>query len=272
MLTKLVVFEGNKVMMGNNTHCIVKGMGKITIDNEDGSSVTLSNVRYMPEMGRNLISYGQLEQSGCSYTGKGYMVHFYKGGRKVLTGKYNNGLYYLQGTIRQPGANSVKESNDHTKKWHKRLAHMNIRSMKHLVSKGYLKKEEIGELGCCEGCAMGKAHKQKFPKEKHTTEGVLDYIHSDLWGSPNTVSSLSGAKYFLTFTDDYSKKVWIYFLKGKTEVFDYFAEWKLLVENQTRRKIKCIRTDNGLEFCNQNFDQLCRESRVKRHKTCPYTP
>ena len=272
LLTELVEFEGNKVMMGNNTHCTIKGMGKVTIDNEDGTSVTLSNVRYMPEMGRNLISYGQLEQSGCNYTGKGYMVHFYKEGRKVLTGKYNNGLYYLQGTIRRPEANSAKDCKDFTKRWHTRLAHMNIRSMRHLVSKGYLKKEEIGELGFCEGCVMGKAHKQKFPKAKHTTEGVLDYIHSDLWGSPNTVSSLSGAKYFLTFTDDYSKKVWIYFLKAKTEVFDYFAEWKLLMENQTGRKIKCIRTDNGLEFCNQKFDQLCKESGIKRHKTCPYTP
>lgn len=95
LLSELVEFEGNKVMMGNNTHCVVRSMRKITIDNEDGSSVTLRNVRYMREMGINLISYGQLEQSSCSYTGKGYMVHFYKGGRKVLTGKYNNGLYYL---------------------------------------------------------------------------------------------------------------------------------------------------------------------------------
>lgn len=62
------------------------------------------------------------------------------------------------------------------------------------------------------------------------------------------------------------------FLKAKTQVFDYFAEWKLLVENQTWRKIKCIRTNNDLEFCNQKFDHLCRESGVKRHKTCPYTP
>lgn len=86
------------------------------------------------------------------------------------------------------------------------------------------------------------------------------------------MTSLSGAKYFLTFTDDYSKKVWIYFLKAKTEVFDHFAEWKLLVENQTGKRLKCLRTDNGLEFCNLKMDQLCKELGVKRHKTCPYTP
>lgn len=57
---------------------MVRVKGKITIENEDGSEVILSNVRHMPEMGRNLISYGQLEQSGCRYTGKDYLVEFYK--------------------------------------------------------------------------------------------------------------------------------------------------------------------------------------------------
>lgn len=97
-------------------------------------------------------------------------------------------------------------------------------------------------------------------------------MHSDLWGSPSTPESLGGCRYFVSFIDDYSKKVWVYFLKSKDEAFDKFKEWKLEVENQTGKKIKCLRTDNGLEFCNSKFDQLCKESGVKRHRTCTYTP
>lgn len=78
LLSEFLEFEGNMVMMGNNSSCRVQGMGKITIDNFDGSVVTLSDVRYIPQMGRNLISYGQLEQAGCSFTGKDYMIRFYK--------------------------------------------------------------------------------------------------------------------------------------------------------------------------------------------------
>ena len=96
--------------------------------------------------------------------------------------------------------------------------------METLDRKGYLEKDEVGKIEFCEGCAMGKAHKQKFMKVKHTMKAVLEYIHFDLWGSPSTISSLSGAQYILTFTDDYSKKVWIYFLKAKSEVFNCFAE------------------------------------------------
>ena len=141
-----------------------------------------------------------------------------------------------------------------------------------LVRKGYLKREDINTLGFCEACAMGKSHKQSFPKAMHTTKGILDYVHSDLWGSPNVTPSLSGSKYFLTLIDDFSRKVWIFFLRTKDEAFQKFVEWKVLVENQTGKRLKCLRTDNGLEFCNHSFDKVCKESGIKRHKTCPYTP
>ncbi|GJQ92314.1 retrovirus-related pol polyprotein from transposon TNT 1-94 [Tanacetum coccineum] len=51
------------------------------------------------------------------------------------------------------------------------------------------------------------------------------------------------------------------------EAFSKFKEWKQLVENQTGRKLKKLRTDNGLEFCNQEFNNLCKESRIARHLT-----
>lgn len=167
-------------MMGNNTYCVVKRIGNITIDNDDSSVITLKAVRYMPEMVRNLISYGQLEQSGCHYVGKDYKTEFFKKGQKVMTGRYANGLYYIQGTVRRAEANTTLETVDLTKLWHSRLAHMNIRSMETLARNGYLSKKEIGKLEFCEGCAMGKSHKQKFPKAKHYSKDVLEYIHSDL--------------------------------------------------------------------------------------------
>ena len=75
-----------------------------------------------------------------------------------------------------------------------------------------------------ESCALEKAHKQSFPKAKHVTKGILDYVNSDFWGSPSTRESLGGCKYFVSFIDDFSKKVWVYFLKTKDEAFDKFRE------------------------------------------------
>jgi hypothetical protein len=60
--------------------------------------------------------------------------------------------------------------------------------------------------------------------------------------------------YYLSFIDDFSRNTWIYFLRKKSEVFDRFIEFKALVENQTKKRIKVLRTDNGRELCKNEFE------------------
>ena len=78
--------------------------------------------------------------------------------------------------------------------------------------------------------------------------------------------------YYVSFIDDFSRKTWIYFLKGKSEVFSKFKEYKALVENQADRKIKTLRSDNGGEFTSEEFKEICRESGIKRELSTPYNP
>ena len=76
----------------------------------------------------------------------------------------------------------------------------------------------------------------------------------------------------LTIIDDYSRKVWPYFLKHMYDAFDAFKDWKVMVERQTERKVKLLRTDNGMEFCSKAFGNYCRKLGIVRHYTIPYTP
>ena len=99
----------------------------------------------------------------------------------------------------------------------------------------------------------------------------MDYIHSDLWG-PSQVSSHGGARYFMTLIDDFTRKVWVYILKHKSEALLKFKEWMTLIENQTERKVKRLRTDNGLEYRSKEFDSFCKEKGIVRHKTVRHTP
>ena len=62
----------------------------------------------------------------------------------------------------------------------------------------------------------------------HKTKDILDYVHH--WG-PVKVVSKGGAQYFMSFIDDYSRKVWVYFLKNKFEALAKFKKWKAEVEN-----------------------------------------
>ncbi|GJX10932.1 putative RNA-directed DNA polymerase [Tanacetum coccineum] len=79
------------------------------------------------------------------------------------------------------------------------------------------------------------------------TENILDLVHSDVCG-PMKTKTLGGCSYFVTFIDDHSRKVWVYTLKTKDQVLDVFKQFHALVERQTWKKLKCIRSDNGGEY------------------------
>src|SRR4051812_6217014 len=93
-----------------------------------------------------------------------------------------------------------------------------------------------------------------------------------IYGGASRRKSLGGASYMLTIIDDYSRKVWPYFLKHKYEAFSPFKEWKIMIEIQTEKKVKILRTDNGMEFCSKQFKNYCKSEGIVRHYTIPYTP
>ena len=79
------------------------------------------------------------------------------------------------------------------------------------------------------------------------TSAPLELIHSDIAG-PFPHMSMTQAKYALTFIDDFSRYCWVYFLKHKSEVFDLFKVFRDLVENQSGRKLKILKSKSGGEY------------------------
>ena len=67
----------------------------------------------------------------------------------------------------------------------------------------------------------------------------LDLIHTNVW-VPSTITSLGGSNYYVTFIDDSSWQVRIYFLKHKSDIFGAFKTWKSLVKNETDLKVKTL--------------------------------
>lgn len=118
---------------------------------------------------------------------------------------------------------------------------------------------------------MGKQHRQPFKPSETQTANLLEIVHSDLVGPMKTVS-IGGGKWLLTFIDDFSRKVFVYFLKEKSEVLDTFIEFKAFVEKQTKRCIKIFRTDNGGEYCSRRFNQFCKVNGIHHQLTNAHTP
>ena len=84
--------------------------------------------------------------------------------------------------------------------------------------------------------------------------------------------SLGGARYSVTFIDEWTRYTVVKLMKSKSEVMKHFMEYKAWAENVSNHRIQMIRTDNGGEYCSKAFDQLLAQAGISRQKTPPYTP
>ncbi|KAL5758246.1 hypothetical protein ACOSP7_020857 [Xanthoceras sorbifolium] len=258
-----------KVHLADDETLKIVGKGDILLKLPNGSTWKLQGVRHIPGLKRNLISIGQLDGEGYCTTFSGCEWKITKGALVVARGKKCGTLYV---TSNLENIVAVADSDGKSNLWHQRLGHMSEKGMKTLLSKGKLPDLKAVDVGLCEDCIFGKQKKVSFAKiGKIPKAEKLELVHTDVWG-PSPVSSLSGSLYYVTFIDDSTRKVWVYFLKKKSEVFDTFRKWKAMVENETGLKIKRLMSDNGGEYRDSRFREFCANSGIKMEKTVPMTP
>ncbi|GKV52757.1 hypothetical protein SLEP1_g59325 [Rubroshorea leprosula] len=159
---------------------------------------------------------------------------------------------------------------DATELWHKRLGHLSEKGLQILSKKELLPDFTRNLSKTYADCLDGKHHRVSF----HTLplsrrKYALDLVHTDVCFMKD--KSLGGATYFVTFVDDFSRKLWAYPLFSKDQVLEKFKEFQAMTERETGRKLKCIRSDNGGEYSGQ-FERYCREQGIKLEKTTLRTP
>ena len=129
----------------------------------------------------------------------------------------------------------------------------------------------MNHFSTCESCIMGKLPKSPFSRIGERAKGILELIHSDVCG-PMSVQARSGSFYFITFTDDFSRFGWVYFMRYKSEAFEKFTEFKNKVEKQSGKSIKTLRSDRGGEYLSTEFTQFLKDNGILAQLTPPYTP
>ena len=147
---------------------------------------------------------------------------------------------------------------------------MSIQGLTEIRRRGMIPvlKKEGNDL--CEPCILGKQHRVTFARSTKHSEGVLDLVHSDVWGSA-PIFAKCGARYFVTFIDDHSRKVWIYLIKEKLEMFVRFRVSRAEVE-ESERQVKCLRSNNGGEYTSLEFRRYCEKNGIKYHYIVRMTP
>ncbi|GJW72503.1 putative ribonuclease H-like domain-containing protein [Tanacetum coccineum] len=170
----------------------------------------------------------------------------------------------------------AKASLDESTRWHRRMAHVNFKTINKLAKEGLVDglplKVFTNEHNCV-ACNKGKQHKASYKpiSAVRLITDTLQLLHMDLFG-PTNIRSIDQKYYSLVVTDDFSRFSWTFFLGTKDETFYVLKEFIALIENQLNKKVKGIRCDNGTEFKNAKLIELCGEKGIKRDYSNPRTP
>ncbi|GKA08712.1 putative ribonuclease H-like domain-containing protein [Tanacetum coccineum] len=161
----------------------------------------------------------------------------------------------------------AKATIDESNLWHKRLGHINFKSMNKLV-RGNLVRGLPSKLfendHTCVACQKGKQHKASCKtKLVSSISQPLQMLHMDLFG-PTSVRSINHKTYCLVVTDDYSRFSWVFFLATKNETSGILKTFITGIKNQINHKVKIIKCENGTEFKNNDMNQFCGMKGIKK--------
>nr|GEX23774.1 hypothetical protein [Tanacetum cinerariifolium] len=193
---------------------------------------------------------------------------------KVKTARKSSVKYaeMYRNTLKSP---KVRASTDESMLWHRRLGHLNFKTMNKLVRHNLVKglpSKCYENDHTCVACLKGKQHKASCKtKLVNSVSKPLHTLHMDLFG-PTSVSSLNHKWYCLVVTDDLSRFTWTFFLRTKIETSGILRNFISEIENLKDLKVRIIRCDNGGEFKNKEINEFCTRKGIKREFSNARTP
>jgi hypothetical protein len=193
------------------------------------SVISLKNVLGVPSFKVNLMSISRVTRGlNCSVTFFPYWCILQDLATKTTIGlgKQRGRFYYLVAlasptptpNFQSSAPIATKSFFSHvissTELWHRRLGHLSFSRLNFMANN--LLNFSFKLHDACDICALSKQCRLPFSSSSISSIRPFELIHCDIWG-PYKIPSLSGAKYFLTIVDDYSRFTWVFFMHHKHE-------------------------------------------------------
>ena len=259
-----------------------EGIGELKLNELKHNGLAgIEDVTYVPNLTCSLLSVSSIAKSGYVTLFKDNHCGIYHKndvsirGNPLLETYEKNGTYKLNLETKVNNV-ALKAGNTRSTQniWHRRFAHLGTNSLS-LLENGLvdgISKLQDKRHDPCETCCKSKQIRAPLPRdEAQRGSDLLEIIHSDVC-EVTDCQSWEGYKYFVTFTDDKTRYTVVALLKTKNEVFQKFKEYKAIVEKHTGKQIKILRSDNGTEYCNAEFEEYLKKEGIIRQLSVVDTP
>ena len=190
------------VKMGNKSVSQIARIGDICIQTSMGCTLTLKDVRHVPDLCLNMISVHMLDNDGYNHFISSGNWKLTKGSLVVARGRLCCSLYKTQVKVCGGQLNAIDDDTS-LDLWHKHLANMSEKELQLLTKKSLIPMTKDKSSNPYDYCLFGKQHRVSSQKNSTRKLEKLELVYYDVCG-PMEVDSLGGNKYFVTFIDDAS--------------------------------------------------------------------
>ena len=259
-----------EIKLADNSVLYSYGKGDVYITTYDGGkkvTILLKEVLYAPKIQHKLLSLSSMTEKGAQVEFIGQSNKMSINDKIYSIGHKHGKLHKLSSIPQNKGCciGIANAKQDLLSLWHFRYGHLGYDNIftskgKAMVNEMNIQTTDTVNKTSCEGCALGKQHRQLFPKKSdRKTCKPLELIHTDLCG-PMSIPSVGGSRFFVLFIYDYSK----YTIKQKSEVLEKFTEFVEHVENLFGYRVTSLRSDKGTEYSSQAFAEYCKLKGIRR--------
>jgi len=209
-------YYGGDVFVKDDRKARIVRHRKVKLKLQGGRIKTLRSVLHIPALTRNLIFVSKLDDVGVKIVFKKDTCKMVEGALVLMWGVRIGTLYKLMGStvidgcnsfmVPKSGAENLVVFRENTMLWHQRLGHIGEKDLRILHGNGMVEGMSSFSLDFdfCEHCVYGKHNRVSFLSGAKRAKGILELVHSDVFGAV-PVPSLGKSVYYVSFIDDFSR-------------------------------------------------------------------
>lgn len=256
----------------DNRRLSVKGIGQVKAEawvDDQWKTVTISNVRWIPELGKNLFSFKAVTNRNFEIITSKQQVKIIKNGQVYAYGFWNTNLYKMNIRSLWPLQACIAQKTS-LKLLQERVGHASVDTLCKMIKNNSVTGIELNDETTffCEACQYGKQARRSF----HSIIPKLGEVtHTDICGSIEEVA-LNDGRYFMVLKDDATDFRTVFILCNKEEVVQRMIEYCNMVKTKFGSEIKVIKSNNGREFVNGFLLGQSKKRGIVHEITAPHNP